>query len=426
VTEPVLTVDAVAELAQGTGPERSKTFASLKYPGTGRYFVGLALSMLGSWMQSIALSWLVIHELNGKGSTLALVGIFQFGPTLVLGAWAGSLADRFDKRRMMFVTQAALGLCALALAAMDFANRESLVLVLLLAGVAGFATAFDTPVRRSIIGDLVPRDVVPNAMSLNTGVITSSRVAGMAMGGFVTKWAGTSWCFLANGISYLAMIAALAGLAQRSHAARRPTTDGRVRDAIVHVWRTPALRIAMGATTIIATLTFNYQLTFPLLIKDVFNGEADRLGTLFAVTSVGSFVGAMISARRRRPTVEMFLVGGLLMGIGAVGAATASTLLRCELWTLPMGLGGGLLMAQLSGMLTSLSDPSMRGRVLALQSVVFLGSTPLGGPVIGFVADHAGARWAMAVGGLAALAATFLGGLGLLTLRRTTALRAAI
>ena len=408
--------EAVAELVV---PERSKTFASLKYPGAGRYFLGLALSMLGSWMQSIALSWLVIHELHGKGAMLAIVGIFQFGPTLVLGAWAGSLADRFDKRRMMFVTQAALGLCALGLAAMDFSNRESLAAVLALAGVAGFATAFDTPVRRSIIGDLVPPEVVPNAMSLNTGVITSSRVAGMALGGFVTKWAGTSWCFLANGVSYLAMIVALVGLAQRTHEARRPTTDRRVRDAIVHVWRTPALRIAMGATTIIATLTFNYQLTFPLLIKDVFNGEADRLGTLFAVTSIGSFTGAMISARRRTPTVEVFLLGGLLMGVGAVGAATASTLLVCELWTVPMGVGGGLLMAQLSGMLTSLSDPSMRGRVLALQSVVFLGSTPIGGPVIGLVADHAGARWAMAVGGLAALAATFLAGIALVVQRRS-------
>ncbi len=418
MTEPLVIAERITPLL--AAQDGSKTFASLKYPGAKRYFVGLALSMLGSWMQSIALSWLVIHELKGKGSTLAIVGIFQFGPTLALGAWAGSLADRFDKRRMMFFTQAALGLCALALAAMDFANRESLALVLVLAGVAGFATAFDTPVRRSIIGDLVPRDVVANAMSLNTGVITSSRVAGMALGGFVTKWTGTSWCFLANGISYLAMIVALAGLAQRTHEARRPTTDGRVRDAIAHVWRTPALRIAMGATTIIATLTFNYQLTFPLLIKDVFNGEADRLGTLFAVTSVGSFVGAMISARRRAPTIEVFLLGGLLMGVGAVGAATASTLLRCELWTVPMGLGGGLLMAQLSGMLTSLSDPSMRGRVLALQSVVFLGSTPVGGPIIGLVADHAGARWAMAVGGLAALGATLLGGVALVAQWRSS------
>ena len=364
-------------------PERSTVFASLRYPGMGRYFTGLTLSMLGSWMQSIALAWLVTHELNGSGTTLSVVGIAQFGPTLLLGAWAGSLADRFDKRRLMLVTQVSLGLSALALAVAGFTGRQSLPVVLLLSGVAGLATAFDTPVRRSMIGDLVPSELVPNAMSLNTGVITSSRVLGMAMGGFVTKWAGTSWCFLANGISYLAMIVSIAGLAHRSHASARPAGRGGVGDAIAHVWRTPALRIAMAATLLVATLTFNYQLTFPLLIKNVFRGEADRLGVLFAVTSVGSFLGAMASARRVRPSLMVFLGGCLAMGIGATGVATAPSFLTCQIWSVPMGFGGGLLMAQLSGLLTALSEPSMRGRVLALQSVVFLGSTPIGGPAVG-------------------------------------------
>lgn len=402
------------EVPSETNAGRESTFSSLRFPGTGRYFAGLSLSMLGTWMQSIALSWLVVHELNGRGTALSVLGVFQFAPTLVLGAWAGALADRMDKRRLMLVTQAALGLAALALAALDFSNRATLPAVVALSGVAGVASAFDTPARRSIIGDLVPRSALPNAMSLNTGVITSSRVLGMAMGGFLTKWAGTGWCFLINGVSYLAMIAAISSLTNRSHASGPPTSNGGVRDAIAHVWRTPILRISMGATLLVATFTFNYQVTFPLLIKEVFGRDADGLGALLAITSVGSFVGAMISARRRTPSLVVHLAACLGMGVAAIGVAFAPNFVLCNLLSIPMGACGGLLMAQLSGMLTIHSDSTMRGRVLALQSVVFLGSTPIGGPLIGFVSDHFGPRWAMAVGGIAAAVG---GSLGLLAIR---------
>ena len=224
---------------------RPELFSSLRYPGATRYFLGLALSMLGTWMQSIALSWLFVHELGAKGTLLGLLGVVQFGPTLVLGAWAGALADRMDKRRLLLITQVAMACTALTLAAIDFTNRESIGAVLVISGIGGVASAFDTPVRRSIIGDLVPKSALPNAMSLNTGVITSSRVLGMAMGGFVTKFAGTSWCFLANGLSYLAMLVALRAMTNRRHASSPPTGRGGARDAVRHVWETPMLRVSM-------------------------------------------------------------------------------------------------------------------------------------------------------------------------------------
>ena len=411
------TLTEVAVDITGAGAERESMFTSLHYPGAGRYFVGLSLSMLGTWMQSIALSWLVVNELKGRGAALSLLGVFQFAPTLLLGAWAGALADRRDKRRIMLVTQTALGLCAIALAVLDFSNHESLPAVLALSGVAGLASAFDTPVRRSLIGELVPPSAVPNAMSLNTGVITSSRVFGMALGGFVTKWAGTSWCFLINGISYLAMIAAIGAMTTRAHAVAPPTSKRGVRDAVAHVWNTPTLRVAMGATTLVATFTFNYGLTFPLMIKGVFGRDADGLGALLAITSVGSFAGALVSARRRSPSLTLFLAACVGMGLSATAAAFAPTFVLCNVACVPMGACGGLLMAQLSGMLTAQSEPSMRGRVLALQSVIFLGSTPVGGPIVGVIADHFGPRWAMASGGIAALA----GGLGGLVSARRSA-----
>ena len=175
-------------------------FESLRYPGAKRYFAGLTLSMVGTWMQSIAMSWLIVNRLHGGGHELGLLSIFQFTPMLLLGAWAGALSDRVDKRRVMVVTQTLLGLAALSLAVLDFTDRATLPAVLVVAAISGLASAFDTPVRRAMVGDLVPKSALPNAMSLNTGVITSSRVFGMALGGFVTRFAGTGYCFLVNGL----------------------------------------------------------------------------------------------------------------------------------------------------------------------------------------------------------------------------------
>ena len=387
----------------------SGLFSSLRYPGAKRYFAGLAASMIGTWMQSIALSWLIVKVLDGGGRELGLVTVFQFGPMLLLGLYAGGLSDRLDKRKLMLCTQFSMGTAALMLAFVDFTGRESLTFVYLLSAVSGLASAFDTPVRRSMIGDLVPKDAVPNAMSLNTGVMTSTRVLGMAVGGYVVRFAGTEWCFLINGLSYVAMMLAVYGLEHRTHATRAGASDGGVRTAIQHVWRTPELRLVMAATAVAATLTFNYQTTFPLLIKDVFHNDADSLGGLFAVTGAGSFLGALVSARRREPSVEVFLCGVAVMGIGALLLSTAGTYGVGLVMALPLGVGGGLLMSQMSGLLTSRSASSMRGRVLALQSVVFLGSTPIGGPIVGAIADHAGARWASAAGGFGALLAAGVG-----------------
>ena len=169
------------------------------------------------------------------------------------------------------------------------------------------------------------------------------------------------------------------------------------------------LRVSMLATTVVATFAFNYQVTFPLLIADVFGREADGLGALFAITSLGSFAGALTSARRREPSLRLFLVACVGMGVAAIGVGASPGFLLANAFSVPMGYCGGLLMSQLSGMLTAHSDASMRSRVLALQSVVFLGSTPIGGPIIGFIADHFGARWSIASGGLAAVAAGALG-----------------
>lgn len=404
-------------LAELGGSQRQPTFLSLGFPGTKTYFGGLTLSMVGTWMQSIALSWLVAKKLGGDGRELSLLLVAQFVPILVFGAWAGSIADRVDKRKLMTVTQTAMLLTAFALAVLDFSGRATIGGVLVISSFAGLASAFDTPTRRALIGDLVPRHALPNAMALNTGVITSSRVVGMAIGGFVTRFAGTGWCFVANGLSYLAMMFALTGLRSRQHRSKPASSESGVRDAIKHVWRVPSLRIAMLATAVTATFAFNFNLTFPLMIKHVFNRDADALGWLLAATSVGSFSGAVISARRKEPKLELFVTGCVIMGLSACAVGASSSFYVCALASLPMGLGGGLLMSQQTGLIAALTPSSMRGRVLALQSVVFLGSTPIGAPVIGAVSDAFGARWGFGLGGIAALSAGAAGFLAASRLR---------
>lgn len=388
---------------------RLSTFASLRYPGAGRYFTGLTLSMCGSWMQSIALAWLVGKRLGGDGGALGLLSVFQFAPMLFLGAWAGAIADRRDKRQIMVVTQLLLGLSALVLGLLDISGHITMPLVLGLAGVSGVASAFDTPVRRAMVGDLVPKHLIPNAMALNTGVITSSRVFGMMLGGFVVKYAGTGWCFLANGVSYGFMLIALTGLGTRAHASAPPQTDGRVMDAVSHVWRTPVLRVAMIATSIVSVLTFNYAVTFTLMVKNAFQRDADILGWLLAATSVGSFAGSMIAARKREPSLNLLLGSCLGMGLSCIGFGLSSGPIVAAAFSVPLGLSGGLVMTQLSGLLPKHSPSSMRGRVLALQSVVFIGSTPIGSPIVGLVSEHSGARWGMYVGGLGGLIAGIVG-----------------
>jgi MFS family permease len=385
--------------------EHASLFSSLRYPGTKLYFGGLVVSMCGAWMQSMALSWLILKQLDGGGKELGLQQLFQFLPMALIGAWAGSLADRIDKRRLMVGTQIALGAAALALAWLDLTGHATLPLVLALSALSGVASAFDTPVRRSLIGDLVPAEALPNAMSLNTGVMTSSRVIGMALGGYLSKYFGTGWCFLLNGVSYLAMLAALAGLRTRAHQTPPSRSGDGVLGALRHVWNTPALRVTMLVTAVIATFTFNYGLTIPLMIEKVFGRDSDSLGNIMAVVSIGSFLGALTSARRNHPSVRVLMAAGAVMGLSTVALSRSTGMLTACMVAVPMGYGGGLLMSQLSGLLTSLSPATMRGRVLALQSVVFIGSTPFGGPLIGWIADRSGPRWGVAIGGYAAIVA---------------------
>jgi MFS family permease len=385
-------------------PERSATFRSLRHRNARLYFVGLVVSNVGTWLQATATAWLVL-ELTDSGTALGVAVACQFLPMLLLGAWAGVLADRLDRRRLVFATQAAMAVQALVLGALDLAGLATIGVVYALAVVLGVLSAVDNPARRSFITELVEPDELSNAMSLNTAVMTGSRVAGPALAGVLIKAVGTGWCFVLNGASFAAVLLAIV-LMDRARIHRTPPAPhrkGQVREGLRYAWGNPTLRLALVTLLVVSTFSFNYQVTLPLLVEREFGGGAGLFGLLLSVTSLGSVLGSLVTARRATASVRYFLVALGVLGGSMLALALSPAIAVAFALSVPMGAGGAAFIASSSGLLLVASRADMRGRMLALQATAFLGSTPIGGPVIGWVGQTFGARWSLAVGAVAAL-----------------------
>jgi MFS family permease len=380
-------------------------FRSLRHRNAALYFLGLIVSNAGTWLQSTAMVWLVLR-LTNSGTALGLTLAAQFLPQLIFGPWAGVIADRTNRRRMVFATQSAAAVQALVLGALDLRGMVTLPIVYLLAAVLGVISAFDNPARRSFISELVEPEDLSNAMSLNTAVMTGSRIAGPAMAGVLIALVGTGWCFMLNGISFAAVLIALVAMdaSKIRPSPAAPRAKGQVREGFRYVWHNPTLKLCMLTLLVISTLSFNYQVTIPLLVKRVFGGGAGMFGALLAVTSVGSLLGSLLTAARHNATLRWMNVNIAILGVFTVLMAWSPTVAVAFVLSVPMGAGGAAVIATTSGILVAEAKPEMRGRVLALQSTVFLGSTPFGGPLVGWIAQQFGAPWGLAIGGIAALA----------------------
>lgn len=385
-------------------PERSTTFRSLRHRNARLYFVGLVVSNVGTWLQATATAWLVL-ELTDSGTALGVAVACQFLPMLLLGAWAGVLADRLDRRRLVFATQAAMAAQALVLGLLDLAGLATIGVVYALAVVLGVLSAIDNPARRSFVTELVEPDELSNAMSLNTAVMTGSRVAGPALAGVLIKAVGTGWCFVLNGVSFVAVLLAIV-LMDRARIHRTPPAPhrkGQVREGLRYAWANPNLRLALVTLLVVSTFSFNYQVTLPLLVEREFDGGAGLFGLLMSVTSLGSVLGSLLTARRVTVSVRYFLVSLGVLGGSMLALALSPVVAVAFALSVPMGAGGAAFIASSSGLLLVASRPDMRGRMLALQATAFLGSTPIGGPAIGWVGQTFGARWSLVVGASAAL-----------------------
>ena len=393
----------------------TRTFASLRNRNFRIFFTAQIVSVTGTWMQSIAQMWLVLH-LTGSGLALGITAALQFTPILLFGTWGGLLADRVDKRKLLMVTQSAAGVVALVLAGLTLGGLVQLWMVYVLAFALGVVNVFDNPGRQSFVTEMVGKDQVINAVGLNSAVFTLARVIGPAIAGVLIAAVGTGWCFLYNGLSYFPVVLAL--LLMRPWELHRgrpaPRARGQIRAGIRYAWSTPELRFPLLLMLVVGTLAFNFSVLMPLMASFVFHSGASTFGLLMSFMGAGAFVGALVSANRARPSHRLLAFAGVAFGGLLIGAALAPTLLIELLVLLPLGAAMITFQATANSLLQLNSDPALRGRVMALYVMVFLGTTPIGGPIVGWVAEQFGARTGLGLGGLATVIASLvlLWGLG--------------
>jgi MFS family permease len=386
-----------------------RSVSSLSVPNYRRYFVGQVISVSGNWMQLVAQIWLIV-QLTGSGVAVGLTAGLQFAPILVLGAWGGLIADRFSKRRVLMITQPLMALPALALWALVAAGTVEPWMVYALVFVRGTVNAFDNPARQSFVIELVGHDRVVNAVSLNSVIVQTARIIGPAAAGGMIALAGVGPCFAINALSFAAMFIAL----QRMDVSElRPSTPAQrapreLRAALRYVSGTPGLWIPLGMMVLVGTLTFNFQVLLPLLASQTWHGTASTYALLTAAMAVGSVIGALASGARGRVSPRILVVAAAGFGVVELLAALAPSLPLQVLALIPLGAVSVTFSAGVNSTMQLAVTPAMRGRVMGLYSVVFLGSTPIGAPLVGWLAEIAGPRAGMALGGAAALAAAAL------------------
>jgi MFS family permease len=395
------------------------TFRSLRTRNYRLFAIGQLVSLIGSWMQTVGIGWLVLNHLHASGTQLGLVIAVQFLPMLIGGPWAGVIADRFDKRVILLATQTSMALLAGVLAVLTLTDAIRLWMVFVLVLAVGVATMFDNPTRQSFVTEMVGSEDLANAVGLNSTVFNAARIVGPAVAGVVILGVGTGWCFALNAVSFVAVIGGLAAMRPAELYRGVPVTraKGQIREGFRYARSVPELWVTLGMVAVIGTFTMNFTVILPLIAKVTFHGDAGTYGLLSAVMGGGSLVGALFAAGRARPTHRLLAVASLALGLTVLGAAAAPTLRWEELLLALSGAAAITFMSTANATLQLNSRPEMRGRVMALYMVLFLGSTPIGGPIVGWIGQHAGARWSFVVGGVASLVGAAMAGVPFLRRR---------
>ena len=384
-----------------------QTFASARANRNFRLFLmGQFVSAIGTWMTFTATGWLV-WQLTRSGSALGVNAALQFGPMLVIGAFGGVLADRFDKRKILIITQSLFAVVSVGLAVLVATDVITLWMVFTLSVVYGCITAIDNPSRQSFYVEMVGEESLTNAVSLNSAAFTGARVIGPAIAGLVIAGAGMAWCFGLDAVSYLFVLGALIAMhPSEFHRQPRSTRDrGRLVAGLRYVWRTDELRRPLIVLAIMFTFVFNWQVLMPLLAEVSFNAGPREFGLLSAAAGIGSLIGAVTTAHaNRHPGMGRLGVFSLLVGGSMVLVALAPTLNVAMLTMVPLGYTAMCFMINGNTMLQLNSAPQARGRVMALYGIVFLGSTPIGSPIAGWLGQVLGPRLEFALTGAIAAA----------------------
>ncbi|HEY6680938.1 MAG TPA: MFS transporter, partial [Actinomycetota bacterium] len=370
------------------------------------FLSGQFISAIGTWMTFTATSWLIL-TLTGSGTALGINAALAFGPVLVLGPWGGVLADRFDKRRILTFTQSTAAVISLSLATIVFTDVVSLWMVFALSLASGIVISIDNPARQSFYVEMVGEGTLTNAVSLNSAAFTGARIIGPAVAGILIATVGMAICFLIDGLSYLAVLTALLAMhGAEMHAQRRSTRErGHLVAGLRYVWETDALRRPLLVMAVVFTFVFEWQVLVPLLANHTFHAGPGAFGLLSAAAGLGSFIGAIMAANRNeRPSMH-----GLGVWLAAVGVtmglvSVAPTLPVAMVLMVPIGFFAMSFMITGNTMLQLEAKPQARGRVMALYGVVFLGSTPIGAPLVGWLAEVLGARLMFLAAGSLAVA----------------------
>jgi MFS family permease len=386
-----------------------RSFDSLSVPNYRRYFAGQLVSLSGTWMQTVAAIWLVL-DLTGSGVAVGLTTALQFLPMLLFGAWGGLLADRIPKRRLLIATQALMAIPAIGLFAVAAAGVATPWMVYLAVFAIGLVNAVDNPTRQSFVIEMVGPDRLVNAVSLNSVIVQAARIAGPGMAGLLIAAFGVVPCFALNALTFLAMIFALwgmdpGGLRSAPVASRE---SGAIRAGLRYVLATPELAVPLALMALVGTLGFNFQTVLPLLARFSFDGGATTYGVLVSAMAVGSIAGALVNGAHGRTGPRLIAAGALAFGILAL-LSGAMPSLALEIPVLA-GLGAAAVTfaATINSTLQLAVSPEMRGRVMALYSVVFLGSTPIGGPLVGWLSEAYGPRLALALAGVTGISAALV------------------
>ena len=383
-----------------------RTFSSLSVPNYRRYFTGQVISISGNWMQIVAEMWLIV-QLTGSGVSVGLVAAMQFLPMLLFGAWGGLLADRVPKLRLLKYTQALMAVPALALWALTATGDIAPWMVFGLVLARGSVLAIDNPARQAFVMELVGPERIVNAVSLNSVVVHCSRIAGPAAAGTVIAVFGVGPCFAINALSFIAMLVALSRMDRSALITSVPIQRARgdVKLALRHVRATPALWIPLAAMVVVGTLSFNFQVLMPLLAHSTWHGTATTYATMTAAMGIGSVAGALLTSTLRSVSSRLIVGAAAAFGVFELLAAAAPSLPLQILALVPLGAVSVTFAAGVNSSLQLAASPEMRGRVMSLYSVVFLGSTPIGAPLVGWLAEVASPRAGLALGGAAALVA---------------------
>jgi MFS family permease len=379
----------------------SGTFRSLRSFNFRLWTAGGLVSNVGTWMQRVAQDWLVLTQLtHHDASALGIVMGLQFAPQLLFLPWTGSAADRLNQRKLLMLTQATMGVLALVLGVLTIAGVVRLWHVYVFAFLSGSAAALDAPVRQTFVAEMVGDADLSNAVALNSTSFNAAQMIGPAVAGLLIARVGIGWAFLLNGVSFAAVLISMSffRLSELRTSARAHRTTSGFLEGLRYVWRKPELRAILIMLFLIGTFGLNFPIFISTMAVNVFHSDARGFGLLSSIMAVGTLSGALFAAGRRKPSLASLLVGAGIFGLGCTLAALAPGYWWFGAALVVIGAAGLTFTNGTNSIMQLSTEPAMRGRVMALRVGIALGGTPIGAPIVGWVANHFGPRWALGAG----------------------------